>query len=293
MAQLRAYRDNGVILFDTNLISYGLSKSGYMVGLQSWTRRLLRSNNLDPNDGASYTPVSVTGFGTANADQLWGFTIYNAISPITFISGSGCLVGTSISGNAMTFLYTNASTSTKFYCFDLMADSVGAPYLKTYDTTGRITFNSLMPPINIIGSVIAPAPANVDQFGRYLNVYSGSSTTRITSSYSIPNVSSQINIALSPGVDYAAHLTFARSATVWDTAPNSPSAGPITVYAASEGAYGYVGGITFKMAATAGGSQITPTTNQASVPASWTNIPTDRYPSALIINTSNYPFPFN
>lgn len=293
MAQLRAYRDNGVILFDTNLISYGLSKSGYLSGIQSWTRRTLRSVNLDPNNGANYTEVVIGGFGAANADQLWGFTVYNATSPIIFLAGSGCLVGTSISGNATTFLYTNASTSTRFYCFDLMADSVGSPYLKTYDTSGRITFNSLMPPINIIGSVNPPAPANPDQYGRYLNVYSGSSTARVTSSYSVPNVSSQVNIALSPGVDYAAHLTFSRSATVWDTQPNSPATGPVTVYSASEGAYGYVGGMTFKMAATAGGSQTNPSTNQASVPASWVNIPTDRYPSALLINTANYPFPFN
>lgn len=293
MAQLRAYKENGVILFDTNFISYGLSKSGYFTFQQAWTRRILRSANLDPNDGGNYTPVAVSGSPNSSSDSLWGFTVYNAISPIIFISGSGCLVGTSISGNATTFLYTNASTSTKFFCFDLMADTAGSPYLKTYDTSGRITFNSLMPPINIIAAVSPPAPANQDQYGRILNVYAGSTTSRVTSSYSVPNVSSQVNIPLSPGLDYAAHLTFSRTATVWDTQPASPATGPVTVYSASEGAYGYVGGVTFKMAATAGGSQVYPTTNQASVPASWVNIPTDRYPTALLINASSYPFPFN
>lgn len=293
MAQLRAYRDDGILLFDTNLISYGLSKSGYMTAIQSWSRRTLLSANLDPNNGANYSPVVVSTGHVANSDPLWGFTVIGAVSPVIFITGSGCLVGTSISGNSTTFLYTNASVNTKFYCFDLMVDSIGNPYLKTYNTSGVLTFNSLMPPINVITAVTPPSPANLDVYGRYTSVYAGSTTRRVTSSYSVPNVASEVNIPLTPGVDYAAHLTFSRTATVWDTQPNSPATGPVTVYSASEGASGYVGGVRFQMAATAGGSQIQPNTNQASVPASWVNIPVDRIPVALVINTAGYPFPFN
>lgn len=291
MAQLRAYKDTGTILFDTNLISYGLSKSGYMTGIQAWTRRRLLSAQLDPDNGANYSAVVIQPFGTATCDQLWGFSISNAVSPIIFISGSGCLVGTSISGSNTTFLYTNASTSTKFYCFDLMADSSGSPYLKTYDSTGRITFNSLMPPINIVAAMQPPGPAALDIYGRYTNVYNGGSIVRITADYNVPNVASVINYSLSPGVEYAAHLTFSRSAGVWDTRPRDPTVGPVTTYSASEGAYGRNGGMSFIMAATAGGSTLNPSTNQ--VTTSWVNIPTDRIPTALMINTASYPFPFN
>jgi hypothetical protein len=292
MAQLRAYKDNGVILFDTNLICYGLIKSGYMSYLQTWTRRLLRSAQLDPSEGSNFSPVVVsTTFD--QGDNLWGFTVYNVTSPITFITGSGCLVGTQISGNSTTFFYTNASTSTKFYCFDLMANNIaGSPYLKTYDTSGRITFNSLQPPLNVIGSVQAPGPPAVDRFGRYPVVYNGASLIRRRSSYNWAGVESVIDISLG-ATEYAAFLPWSRSAQCIDTAPNSPTSGPITVYGSSEGAYGRYGGMSFIMGATAGSSQVTPGGNQYTVPASWQNLPLDRLPTALLIYTNNYPFPYN
>lgn len=292
MAQLRAYKDNGQILFDTNLICYGLVKSGYMAYQQSWTRRLLLSSQLDPNNGANYSAVNASTNYDAG-DNLWGFTVYNFTSPITFITGSGCLVGTQISGNGITFLYTNASTSTKFYCFDLMANNIGgSPHLKTYDSSGRITFNSLQPPLNVIGAVQAPGPPAVDGYGRYPVTYNGGYTSRRRSSYNWAGVDSIIDIGLS-SYEYAAFLPWSRTATCFDTAPNSPSSGPITVYGSSEGAYGRWGGISFIMGATAGTSQITPGGSQYTVPASWSGLPTDRYPTALLIIGTSYPFPYN
>lgn len=292
MAQLRAYKDNGQILFDTNLICYGLVKSGYMTYQQSWTRRTLRSAQLDPNDGNNYFPI-VASTTYDSGDNLWGFTVYNTISPITFITGSGCLVGTDVSGSAMTFLYANASTSTKFYCFDLMANNIGgSPYLKTFDTSGRITFNSLQPPLNIVGSIQAPGPGALDQYGRYPLVYNGGYVNRRRSSYNWAGVETIIDIGLG-AVEYAAFLPWSRTATCFDVQPVDPQVGPITVYGASEGAYGRYGGMSFIMGSTAGTSQITPGGNQYTVPVSWSNIPTDRFPSALLITTPNYPFPYN
>lgn len=292
MAQLRAYKDNGQLLFDTNYICYGLVKSGYMTYLQSWTRRTLLSAQLDPNNGANFSPVAVSG--TFNAgDNLWGFTVYNTISPITFITGSGCLVGTQVSGNSISFFYANASESTKFYCFDLMANNIGgSPYLKTYDQNGRITFNSLQPPLNIIGAYQAPGPPAVDRFGRYPVVYNGGYVNRRRAAYNYPAVESIIDIQLG-GIEYGVFLPWSRSAQCFDTAPNSPASGPITVYGSSEGAYGRYGGISFIMGATAGSSQVTPGGNQYTVPASWANLPLDRIPTALLINTGSYPFPYN
>lgn len=297
MAQLRAYRDNGVILFDTNLISYGLIKSGYLQYSQSWTRRELSSVNLDPNNGANYTPVQILNNSTYT-DGLWAFTVYDSVSPIIFITGPGTLNGTNVSGNAKTFLYSNATNSTKFYCFDLMSNNIaGSPYLKTYDTTGRITFNSLQPPINIIGAVQAPAPGALDMFGRYTTTYVNGYNTKQSelgpaSPYRRPRAYSTVDIALSPGLEYAVNLPFSRSCTINDLFSFN-GIDSSTQYGMQEGAYGRVGGISFMFGPSAGTSQSPLNTSGQALPCSFINIPTDRYPIALLINTASYPFPFN
>jgi hypothetical protein len=292
MANLTAYKDTGELLFDTNLICYGLVKSGYMAYQQSWTRRTLKSAQLDPSDPSNLSPV-VVNYSQDAGDNLWGFTVYNAISPITFITGPGCLVGTSLSGSAMTFLYTNASPSTKFYCFDLMADTIGgSTYLKTWDSSGRITFNSLQPPLNVVAAVQAPGPGSLDTHGRYTQCYSGGSWRYWRPAYNYPGSESYIDIALGSG-EFAAYLPWSRSAGVYDVQPNYPASGPFYFYNASEGAYGRNGGITFTMASTAGGSYIQLSGNQFTVPLSWINLPVDRFPTALVINTAGYQFPYN
>lgn len=297
MAQLRAYKDNGVILFDTNLISYGLIKSGYLAYSQSWSRREIRSNNLDPNDGSNYYPVVITNDPT-HTDGLWAFSVSNAISPIVFITGTGTLNGTSISGNTTTFLYSNATNSTKFYCFDLMSNNMtGSPYLKTYDQTGRITFNSLQPPINIIASVQAPVPGTLDRFGRYTTTYANGYNTKQpelgpNSPNRRPRAYSTVDIALSPGVEYAANLPFSRSCTINDLFTYN-GIDSSTQYSMQEGAYGRSGGMSFMFGPSAGTSHSSLFTAGQALPCSFINIPTDRYPTALLINTANYPFPFN
>jgi hypothetical protein len=297
MAQLRAYRDNGVILFDTNLISYGLIKSGYLQYSQSWTRRELKSAQLDPNNGANYTEVQVL-FDSTYTDGLWAFTVTNAISPIVFITGSGTLNGTAISGSSITFYYSNASNSTKYYCFDLMGNNIaGSPYLKTYDTTGRITFNSLQPPINIIGAVQAPSPGPLDQYGRYTTCYTSGYNVKQAelgpaSPYRRPRANSIVDIAGAPGVEYAVNLPFSRSCGIHDLFDFTGFQSS-TQYSMVEGAYGRTGGISFMFGASAGTSYAQLNTSGQTQPCSFVNIPTDRYPTALLINTANYPFPFN
>lgn len=296
MAQLRAYKENGVLLFDTNLICYGLVKSGYLQYSQSWSRRQLRSNNLDPNNGGNYTPVSVT-YDSTHTDGLWSFTIYNQISPIVFITGSGTLNGTSISGNSITFFYSNASNSTKFYCFDLMANNIaGSPYLKTYDTSGRITFNSLQPPLNVIGAIQAPAPGPLDRFGRYTTCYQNGYNARQAelgpaSPNRKPRAYSIVDIALG-ATEYAVNLPFSRSCTINDLFSFN-GFDSSTQYGMQEGAYGRYGGISFMFGPSAGTSQAPLFTSGQALPCSFVNIPTDRYPVALLISTANYPFPYN
>jgi hypothetical protein len=296
MAQLRAYKPDGTLLFDTNYISYGLVKSGYLQYSQSWTRREIRSENLDPNNGANYSPSLILS-DPSYTDGLWSFTLYNQISPIVFITGTGTLNGTSVSGNSITFYYSNAGTATKYYCFDLMANNVaGSPYLKTYNTDGRITFNSLQPPINIIGAIQAPGPGALDRFGRYTTTYSGGYNAKQAelgpaSPYRRPRAYSIVDIQLSQ-IEYAVNLPFSRSCTINDlfTFNGIDSS---TQYSMQEGAYGRFGGISFMFGPSAGTSHSRLFTAGQALPCSFINIPTDRYPIALLINTASYPFPYN
>lgn len=293
MSTFQAFKDNGQILFDTSLICYGLVKSGYMTYLSSWTRKVLRSAQLDPNEGASWT-TTTSQSGTASADSMFGFSVQNALSPIVFIVGTGCLQGTSISGSTMTFFYANADANTKFYCFDLMADNMaGTTFLKTYDVNGRITFNSLQPPLNVSAAIQAPGPGSVDIYGRYITTYAGGyNVHRQTSTGGeVTKTDSRVDIAIGSGVEYAAFLPWSRSCRINDLFPGNVFA--FTQYSGAEGAYGRTGGISFMFGAAGGTTQAYPTVSGQATPCSFENIPTDRYPVALVITTANMPFPFN
>lgn len=298
MAQLVVWKDTSEQLFDTNLISYGMIKSGYMTYIQSWTRREYLQNNQDPNWGGNWSPVGIYG-DPSYTDTLHGFTVHNWISPIAFIVGAGCLNGTVINGDgSMTFLYSNASTATKFYCFDLMADNIpGSPYLKTWTNAGRITFNSLQPPLNVVAQVQAPGPGSTDQFGRYVTTYAGGYSQKEAelgpaSPYRRKRATSRVDIALSAGVEYAAYLPWSRSCTFNDLY-NFNGFGGFSQYGAQEGAYGRVGGISFMFGASAGTTNAAPSVAGYSAPFSLQNLPTDRYPVALVVATSNLVFPYN
>lgn len=292
MSGLNAYKDTGEILFDTNLISYGLVKSGYMVFLGGWTRKTLRSAQLDPNDGSNWFPSSFVG-DTSFADGIWGFTVYNPISPIVFLTGSGCLMGSAVGAGYITYYYANASVNTRFYCFDLMADNfAGSTYLKTWDASGRLTFNSLQPPLNILAAIQAPTPGALDQFGRYTTTYVGGAN-RIRQSPSGPlraQTDSYIDIALG-GEEYAAYLPWSRTCGTYDFLAGGTSLA--FQYGMAEGCYGYAGGITFMFGASAATTEARPSTQGWSSPISFFNLPIDRYPVALVIRTSDLIFPYN
>ena len=69
--------------------------------------------------------------------------------------------------------------------------------------------------------------------------------------------------------------------------------GDSAAYAVLEGAYGRTGGISFMFGASAG-STISRAMAGGGVPAgiSYGSLPTDRYPTALIIQTAALPIPF-
>ena len=286
MSQLQVYKQDGSLLFDTNYITYGLVKSGYMTFFHYWNRKTLLSAQLDPNNGANWTTTSATT-DPRNADAIFGFTVYNAISPIVFLVGAGCLVGSAVSGSTITFYYANTSTSTKYYCFDLMADNIaGSPFLKTYNTAGQCTFNSLQPPLNIIGGVQAPSQGALDQYGRPKTTYAGGANV-IRQSTPTQQVDSYVNIALG-AAEYAAYLPWSRSCGTFDFL-----SGGGAQYGMSEGAYGYYGGIAFMFGAAAGTTNSRPSTVGWSAPISFFNLPLDRFPVALVITTAGLPFPYN
>ncbi|MEJ8867241.1 hypothetical protein [Pseudomonas jessenii] len=286
MPQLIVKKPDGSLLFDTGKITYGLVKSGYLAYSSSWTRRLLKSAQLDPTDGANWT-ASTSVNAPTNYDQVWSFTVTNAKSPIIFLVGSGCLNGSTTSGTSITYHFSNASASTKFYCFDLMADNiVGSPYLKTYDANGVLTFNSLQPPLNIAGTYQPPAPTAPSGAYGVQTAYTGGVFAGRQDDDNV-NSSKQdcrFDVALTAGIEYAAYLPWSRAASTVDSQGTTPIA-----YSVIEGAYGRVGGISFLFGASAG---TTLTTGVAPRPVGWYSVPTDRYPVALYITTANLPFPF-
>ncbi|RON43555.1 hypothetical protein BK666_21030 [Pseudomonas frederiksbergensis] len=288
VARLIVNKDTGELLFDTTKICYGLVKSGNFAYLETWPRKYLRSSNLDPNDGSSWSDSFREG------DRMYGFSIANAQSPISFISGKGVLQGTIRTGNTVTFLYGGGDENTKYYCFDLMGNNIaGSPYLKTYTDTGVITFNSLQPPLNIVGTVQAPGPGALDAYGRYPSPYSGGAWQLIRAQNASVDSQAQfiVNIQLGAGIQYAVFLPWSRSASGWLASELTGVGG--TNYGFAEGAYGRTGGISFMFAPAGATAESFLTGVGYTVPGSVQNLPVDRFPQALLIDTATLPFPYN
>lgn len=285
MANLIVRKEDGSLLFDTDKISYGLIKSGNLSYAENWSRYVCTSNAClkDPGWGGNWT-------GRDYGDQIFSFSVVGAKSPIVFITGGGCLAGTKVEGNVKTFFYGGtASASTKFYCFDLMREGGSGPALRTYRDDRTLTFNSRQVPLNIFQAVRAPERGNeYSNFyirGFYYTTYKGGynwqSGNKVTSSVDIP--------ILGAG-EVAACLPWSRSCgaeinnAFWYR------------MALTEGAFGGSGKITFQftVASETTFGEVQPSSSPANpgVPF-FLNIPTDRYPTALVIRTADLPFPFS
>lgn len=289
MAGLIVRKPDGGVLFDTSYITHGLVKSGYLQADETWPRKYLRGSNVDPNDGGSYENSFRAG------DQMFSITVSNALSPICFIVGKGCLQGTYRSGNTIKFYYSGGDTNTKAYVFDLMSDSVpgSPPWLKCRNQQGAVTFNSLQVPLNVLYSISAPAPAALDQYNRYTQPYSGGSWQPIRAqTAAVDSIAHFVtDIPLAGGIEYAAFLNFSRGAQGYLASPMT-GVGGLTI-GMSEGAYGRVGGISFMFGPAGATTQINITGNNYTIPGAFGGLPTDRYPTALVVRTDNLPFPFN
>lgn len=276
-AGLQAYKEDGSQLFDTEKITYGLLKSGYLSLQTSWPRLLLKSGQLDPNDGGNWTE------DTSRMEPVLGFSVTGAVAPIVFISGDGCPAGSSRSGGTTTFYFVGCSTTTKYYYFDTMRDTLSGAGLKTFrESDGVLTFNSLQYPLNIVAAVQPPAPGTPYTPGYWTSPYNGGVTTNGALISGAPaNIVSRVTVPISAG-EFAAAITFTRGCGIWGS-----NYYPYTV-AASEGAGGVSGGVRFMF------SVATRTTQLAGNATAnlYFDIPSVR-PTALIIRTENLPFPFN
>lgn len=302
MAELIVRKQNGEILFDTSKITYGLMKSGYMSVIENWTRRAFKGGNVDPNNGKNWTASTVTQ-SLRFSDVIYGFTVINAVSPIVFIVGSGCLQGTKLSGGAMTFLYTNASVNTKFYCFDLMRDIFpGGGYLKAKGADSVMSFNSLQPPLNIIRAIQAPPPIGTQATGYpipfssrpYENAILKVEQRNISPVFLSNILTAKVTINIKVGIEYAACLPWSRGCQIW-THGSDEEVWPAYRYGGSEGCGGGLGGIQFMFGPAGGTPEENPMVGGPGVamPPNFSQVATDRLPTALVIETANLPFPFN
>jgi len=289
MAGLLVRKEDGTLLFDTQYITHGLVKSGYLQADETWPRKYLRGINLDPNSGASYDDSSRAG------DQMFSITVGNAVNPICFIVGKGCLQGTARSGNTVKFFYSGGDTSTKAYVFDLMNDNVAGnpPWLKTRRADGSISFNSLQVPLNILYAVQAPGPTALDQYGRYIGPYAGGAwqSVRFQTASVDPQAHYVVDVALPGGVEYAAFLNYSRGCNGYWSA-NLTGVNP-QVVGMSEGAYGRVGGMSFMFGPAGGTTDVALNGIAFSIPGSVAGLPVDTLPVALVIATTVLPFPYN
>jgi hypothetical protein len=284
MAGLIVRKQDGNVLLDTNYITHGLVKSGYLQADEGWSRYVIKGINVDPNLGTSWNPTSVL-------ELMFSITVPNAQSPICFIVGPGYLQGSTRIGSSVKFIFAGASASTKAYVFDLMGDNIAGspPWLKCRNQQGAVTFNSLQVPLNIAGNPQAPGPGPLDRFSRYTTAYNGGvwNVVQDANASRLAIRTNTVDIAFSAGVEYAASITFTRACRGYWTNVNG---GQFDV-GMSEGAYGRVGGITW-IFGPAGGTTQGAGGSYTAEPSAY-NLPTDRYPTALVITTGNLPFPFN
>ncbi|QXI49172.1 hypothetical protein HU763_006915 [Pseudomonas anuradhapurensis] len=288
-AGLKVYKEDGSLLFDTEKITYGLLKSGYLSYMLNWPRLEYRSANLPPNEGSSYAESSFS-------DAIHGFSVTGAVAPIVFISGTGISCGSSKSGDTTTFYFIGASPNTKFYYFDTMRNTMNGAGLKCYDEAGTLTFNSLQYPLNIVDTISAPAPPTptvVGGIAQYTVPFAGATKQAVRFINSgVYYCVARIFIAVGSG-EYAASTTFSRSLGqgIMDgmSAPGTPFPAYGNQQAHMDGAYGATGGIYFMACDAARTTMIYST----AAPNRYFDIPTNRYPQALVIKTDNLPFPFN
>ncbi|MEC4024528.1 hypothetical protein VSO52_17255 [Pseudomonas fulva] len=294
---MQAFKDNGELLWDTNLICYGLLKSGPLNVVDVWPRYLYKSLDLNPNEESSWRE-------DIPKQPITGITVYDSISPVVFLVGDGSRCGEMVSGNARTLLFYGTTPETKAYVFDLMRDVGDSSGLNCYSDTGVLTFTSGMPPLNIAALVgapplddIIPGTENMPQPNQQWNAFKNGTTEEVFSGLGTytPYLKGIGTVPVF-NEEIAAHLTFSRSGgVVWRSgspvggSTEGVSNGPGSVMGMQEGCGGTSDGKVRFFFIPAPTTTRRGLTNNANI---WFDIPRDRNPSALVIKTSQYPYPF-
>lgn len=278
----QAFKEDGTLLFDIDRISYGLLKSGYLDLVDRWGRFYIRSNNLPPNEESSWSYKLFQ-------DPICGITVTGAISPIVFLVGDGKPCGESVNGNTRTLYFKGCSPNTKAFIFDLMRDVGERTGMECYDATGRLSFTTGMPPLNIIAAVDPPPinpPVSPNTDTRW-TPYSGGANERSGTEWSATDYIQPRGAVFVPVVsgELAAYLTFSRICILNEGF--DLGAGTYRTNA-NEGCGGASGGVRFFFSP----AVATTAAQYGSSYTSWNDIPTDRQPQALVIRATDYPFPF-
>ncbi len=278
----QAFKEDGSLLFDIDRICYGLLKSGYLNLVDRWGRYYIRSANLPPNEESSWSYLNLL-------DPICGITVTGAVSPIVFLVGDGKPCGESISGNVRTLYFQGCTPGTKAFVFDLMRDVGERSGMECYDASGRVSFTTGMPPLNIVATV-NPPPINPTQVpgadSRATPYVGGANETsgREWSGSDFRQPKGAVFVGSVSG-ELAASLTFSRSCGLNQ---GSDVGDGLYRVGASEGCGGSQNGVRFFFSP----AVATTATTFGNSNTSWFDIPTDRQPQALVIRASDYPFPF-
>ncbi|WP_312537717.1 hypothetical protein [Stutzerimonas nitrititolerans] len=265
MGFFRTWDETGKNLVDSDYVTFGLIKSGYMTYLTSVERmqRIYQNNN-------DYYPTGVF-------DSIHGFSV-TAEAPIVFVSGRAILQQIIRTGNTFTYWYAHASPSARYYVFDPMRDmGPGSAKMRLWDDVGVCTLDTAMPFMDIEGSRTATLPSKVNGVPDGWRGYAGGTTALL------PNSSLLDLLSIPVGGDCAVSNQWSRA--MFHTAGN-----PTVQISAKEGAYGEGGNLVFAMA-TEAGCHINPF-HKAYFTWTFFDIPTARLPSASYIDASTLPLPF-
>lgn len=265
MSFFRTWDEAGKNLVDSDFITYGLIRCGSMAKITD----AYRNNGVLPY-----------------YDEVYGFTITGAISPIIFIAGRGVFQQVVRSGNSLTYWYAHASTSTRFYVFDQMRDlGAGPAKLRLWDIASVCTLDSMMPFMDINGKVIPPDPV-LDSAG-YGRGYAGATTISGSANGPNPdhgNATILMDLYAVPvGGDCAVNLTWSRYVS------HSDKFG-FYRFSALEGAYGEGANVVFIMATEAG---CVVNDNVLTTPNTFFDIARPRKPTAMYIDATTLPFPYS
>lgn len=283
---LQAFKDDGSILFDTEYITYGLVKSATLTHYTKWGCWLIKSSQLPPTSESSWAYYT----GTNLNDEIVSVEVSNATDPIFFLSGDGSPCGVVGTGATRTYLFHGCIPNTKVYVFDKMRDLGTNAGMHCFDSSGVLTFSAEMPPLNIVSVVDPPSLGPLLGGGPYYPpnpisgpVYVGGriETLKPWSSSDKPWVKGVVNVPSGISEEIATCLTFSRGG--WQVYDNSGSL---------QGCYEGCGGTTngdvrfYFMQSYASTNQL------INSGIGWGDIPRDKAPQALVIKTSDYPFPF-